>query len=200
MRRRTTEWMAAALCAALLIVLAVRLWGPAGDKLGLALRATARWSFLLFWLASCGGALAALFGDRFRRLAEHRRAFGLSFASAHLAHVGLIAWMLLALGATFPRSVLMIFGIAVFWTYLLALLSIRRLSEMLNPTVWRIVRTVGVEYISCAFILDFAKHPFRGGTGHLLAYLPFLVLALAGPALRVGAAVKRVAEQHRLLT
>jgi len=52
-----------------------------GEKLGVALRATARWSFLLFWLAYAGGALATLFGPKFQALARRGRDFGLSFAS-----------------------------------------------------------------------------------------------------------------------
>jgi hypothetical protein len=50
-----------------------------------------------------------------------------------------------------------------------------------------------------AFIADFAKNPFRGGVGHLLVYLPFLVVALAGPVLWIGAVAKRRGEQRRLL-
>jgi hypothetical protein len=80
-RRTTTEWMAAALCVALAIVLAVRVWGPPGDKLTLPCAS--------FWLQVPGA---------------------------------------------------------------LALLSIRRVSAMLHPTIWRLVRTVGVEYISYAFM------------------------------------------------
>jgi hypothetical protein len=73
--------MAAAFCVALAIVLAVRVWGPPGDKLGVGLRS--------FWLQVPGA---------------------------------------------------------------LALLSIRRVSAMLHPTIWRFVRNMGVEYISYAFM------------------------------------------------
>src|SRR5271169_1487085 len=89
---KTREWMGAALGVALLIVLAVSLLAPE-HKLSLALRSTARWSFLLFWLASVGGALATLFGSRFKELAARARDFGLAFASAHLVHLGLVAWL-----------------------------------------------------------------------------------------------------------
>src|SRR5271165_2751667 len=144
----TTEWMGAAFIVALATVVMVRVFAAPGDKLGVALRATARWSYLWFWLAYAGGALATLFGARFQALAQRGRDFGLAFASAHLVHVGLVAWLLHIETKPFPRPALIFFGIAVFWTYLLALLSIRSLSAMLNPTVWRIVRIIGVEYIS----------------------------------------------------
>jgi hypothetical protein len=190
----TAEWMGASLGAALVIVLIIYLGAGHGEKLALALRATARWSFLWFWLASVGGALAALFGSHFQNLAQRARDFGLAFASAHLAHLGLVAWLLYHSVTPFPRSPLLFFGIGVFWTYLLALLSIKGLSAMLAPSIWRIVRTLGVEYISFAFLIDFAKNPFQGGVLNLLAYLPFLILAIAGPLLRLAAVAKRMSQ------
>jgi len=194
----TGEWMGAAFVVALAIVLAVRLGVEPREQLTLALRLTARWSFLWFWLASAGGALAALFGPSFQPLAQRGRDFGLAFASAHLVHLGLVAWLLYRSVTPFPRSALIFFGIAVFWIYLLALLSIRRLAAMLAPAIWRIVRTLGVEYISLAFLADFAKNPFQGGVRHLVAYLPFLVLAVAGPLLRLTATAKRLSLVRRL--
>ncbi len=190
-RPTTTEWMGAAFAVALVLILAVHLGVVQGHRLGTALRVTARWSFLWFWLASAAGALATLFGASFLPLAQRGRDFGLAYASAHTAHVGLVALLLYRTVTPFPRTTLIFFGIGVFWTYLLALLSAGRLSAMLNPAVWRVVRTLGVEYISFAFLVDFAKNPFKHGIGHFLAYLPFLALALAGPLLRLAAALKR---------
>jgi hypothetical protein len=68
MRRRstTTEWMAASFGVALAIVIAIRFTAGPGERTESALRATGGWSFVLFWLATAGGALAALLGDRFR--------------------------------------------------------------------------------------------------------------------------------------
>ncbi len=55
------------------------------------------------------------------------REFGLSFASAHLVHVGLVVWLGIILGKV-PLSggLLLFFLIALFFTYLLAALSFRR--------------------------------------------------------------------------
>lgn len=196
MRRGTTlRWMGAALGVALMIVLAVGLFAS-GHKLSLALRLTARWSFLLFWLASAGGALATLFGSRFSGVAARARDFGLAFASAHLAHLGLVAWLYYAYQGP-GRSTIIIFGIAAFFTYLLALFSLKQVTAMLNPRVWKIVRTIGTEYISFAFLYDFARNPFQGGILHIIEYLPFLILAVAGPLLRLAALVTR-RQQRRL--
>jgi hypothetical protein len=196
-RLTTREWMAASFLVGLVIVLVIRMGAGPGERVDMALRATARWSFLLFWLASAGGALATLFGSRFQALARRARDFGLAFASAHLAHLGVVAWLYVSDNPP-ARSTLIFFGIAAIWTYVLAILSIKRLSAGLNPRVWRTVRTLGVEYIGLAFLTDFAKHPFQGGVLDVANYLPFLALAIAGPVLRLAALVKRLSQVRRL--
>jgi len=197
MRRRTTrEWMAAAFAVGLTIVMIVRWVEGPGERVSVALRSTARWSFLLFWLASAGPALATLFGPRFLPLARRARDFGLAFASAHLAHLGVVAWIYSTSVVVPLRSTLIFFGIAVFWTYLLAILSWNHLSARLKPRVWRMVRTVGVEYIAFAFWTDFAMHTFTGGIANFFVYLPFVTLAVAGPPLRLAAALKRLSESE----
>ncbi len=84
--------------------------------------------------------------------------FGLSFASAHLVHLGLVARLYYVSPSPLPQSSLIYFGIAAIFTYVLAILSVKRLSARLNPTVWRTVRTLGVEYIALVFLTDFAKN------------------------------------------
>jgi hypothetical protein len=128
MRRRTTaKWMAVSFAVSLAIIMEYRLGAGPGERVSGALRATARWSFLLFWFASVGRALATLFGRRFQALAVHARDLGLSYASAHLAHVGLVVWVYyyaIAHGKEVPsQHTLIFFGIAVFWTYLIAIWS-----------------------------------------------------------------------------
>jgi hypothetical protein len=186
--------MAAAFAVGLVIIMIARgVEGP-GERVSVALRATARWSFLLFWLASAGPALATLFGPRFLSLARRARDFGLAFASAHLAHLGVVAWIYSTSVDVPEQSTLIFFGIAVFWTYLLAILSWNHLAVKLNPRVWRILRIVGVEYIAFAFWTDFAIHTFAGGFVNFLVYSPFVTLAVAGPPLRLAAALKRLSE------
>lgn len=197
-RRTTTEWMAAAFAVGLAIVLVARMVEGPGERVAMALRVTARWSFILFWLASAGRALTTLFGPRFLPLAQRSRDLGLSFASAHLAHLGLVAWIYYSSAEPPSRSTLLFFGIAVFWTYLLAILSFNRLFSKLNPLVWRVLRTVGIEYIAFAFLTDFAQHTFQGGALNTIVYLPFVTLAAAGPLLRLAAALKHLSQTRRL--
>lgn len=111
---------------------------------------------------------------------------------------GVVAWVYYSSPDPPARSTLIFFGIAAIWTYVLAILSIKRLSARLNPQVWRTVRTVGVEYISLAFLTDFAKHSFQGGVLDAAYYLPFLALAVAGPLLRFAAMLKRSGQVRRL--
>ena len=84
------------------------LHGTKPHALNIALFITARWSFLLFWLAYAGGGLAVLFGPVARPIARRGREFGLSFAAAHLVHVGLVAWLCL-IGAAPRRGLLYLF-------------------------------------------------------------------------------------------
>src|SRR6516162_8690367 len=87
-------WMGLAFAAVLILtaaVLTVFGAGVRGTMLGLQM--TARFSFLLFWPAYAGSALWALFGLTFLPLKRRVREFGLAYASAHLGHVGLVAWL-----------------------------------------------------------------------------------------------------------
>jgi hypothetical protein len=183
--------MIAATSVSLALAFVAYLSAPPNDAIGIALRATARWSFILFWSASVGGALVTLFGTRFKSLSTRARELGLSFASAHLVHLALVVRLYYVAATTpFRRSTIVIFGIAVFWTYLLALLSVPRISGKLTPRMLRIIRIVGVEYISFAFFFDFAKRMVQDGMMHPI-YLPFVALAAAGPLLRFLAAINR---------
>lgn len=188
--------MIGAAAVALSIVLVIGVVTAPGERVPLALRATARWSFLWFWLASTGSALFTLFGSRFQPIAQRARDFGLAFAAAHLVHIGLAVFLVYVLAAPFPLPKLIFFAIGAFWVYLLALLSIKRVAAMLQPRAWRIVRIIGVEYISLVFLDDFYRKPFEGGIANLLIYLPFLMMAVAGPILRIAAAVKRRARDQ----
>jgi hypothetical protein len=194
----TIELMAATFGVALAMVIIIRMIEGPAQRLDTALRATARWSFLWFWLASSSSAIATLFGSNYRALAQRARDFGLAFASAHLAHVGLVAWLLYHAVTPFPSLIFL--SIGLFWIYLLALLSVKRLSAMLGPRIWRLIRTLGVEYIAFVFLVDFAKNPYQDGVLSLIAYLPFQAMAVAGPLLRIAAVAKRATQARKVVT
>jgi hypothetical protein len=155
----------------------------------MALRVTARWCFLVFWLAYAGGPLAVLFGPAFGRLARRGREFGLAFAAALVVHLGLVVWLYhVSVKTPVSAKTLIFFGIAVFWVGLLALLSLVRVSGLFDPMAARILRSVAMNYLAFAFLIDFAKNPLRGDFGTFIGYAPFLALAVAGPGLRIVAA------------
>ena len=187
----TAVSMAAAfLIAFVLAVVILAIFGVADRGIRIALRATARWSFLLFWLAYAGGAMAKLLEPRFNALAQQGRAMGLTFASAQLVHVALILWLFyLAAG---PGGDMLVFWAGILCTYLLALFSWPRTRDALGPGAWRILRTVAMEYIAYVFAVDFILIPLQehGVGGYPLSYVPFAVMLVGGAGLRIAAVAR----------
>jgi hypothetical protein len=185
-------WMLAAFCGALAIavsVLATMGTGDRGTSVGLQL--TGRFSLLLFWPAYAGAATAALFGSRFNILARHGRDFGLAYAAAHLVHIGLVVHIITLSGRLTLNSIMPFFAIGVAWTYLLALSSIKSISELLPPAFWRIVRNVGLEYLALVFLADLVLRRIETYDRHPLLYLPFSILLIVGTVLRQAAIAQR---------
>jgi hypothetical protein len=184
--------MGSALCAALCLAAATLFTLGAGERgTAAALQLTARLSFLFFWPAYAGGALAVLFGGKFRLLKARAREFGLAFAAAMLVHAGLIGW-LCWIGDAPGRDTFLFFGIGLGWTYLIALASIGRLQSLLGPKGWWLLRLVGLNYIALAFAMDFFRKPLLTDARQIAGYLPFAVLTAAAPLLRLAALGQRM--------
>jgi hypothetical protein len=189
---KTAEWMAAAFIVALAIVAAVYLLAVPSQRLGMALRATARWSFLCFCLATYGGPLTTLFGAIFEPLARKGRDLGLAFAAAHTVHIGLVVWLLYISTEPFPRVSLVVFSIGVFFVYLLAVISLSStLSARLGPQRWKNLRSIGVEYIAFAYAFEFGGRILDGNLANAIHYLPLFAAAVGVPLLRIAAYIKR---------
>ena len=192
----TGWWGASAFAAAATVAAAALVLFGAGERgTDIALKATARLSFLLFWLAYAGGGLAALVGPALQLLKRHGRDFGLAFASAHLIHIALVVW-LCWIGAAPDAGVFRFFVPPLVFVYILALFSIRRLQQVLGRTGWWLLRTFAMTYIAYAFAADFRPYPL-GGTMHILEYLPFAVLSIAGPILYFAALLPSVLDSRR---
>jgi hypothetical protein len=185
-RHSTAFWMMASFVVAAALTAIVFEAVDAHDRVGVALRVTARWSFLLFWLAYTGSAMATLWGPPFDRLARHGREFGLAFASAQLVHVGLILLSGSGAGMAF-------FWVGIVFTYLLALFSLPRVRDAMAPLLWRISLVIALNYIALVFAADFIEGPLkRGGIANYpLSYLPFALMLIVGVGLRVVAFVHR---------
>jgi hypothetical protein len=159
----------------------------AGDQgTFVALRLTARWSFLLFWFAYAGGAITKLSGLRLGGLERRGREFGLAFASAQLVHVGLVLWLFNIL--TGPVDAMVFFWVGVLCTYLLAIFSLPRLRDALGLRIWRAFRLIALEYIALVFADDFILAPLQatGFRSYPLSYLPFAVMLVGAIGLRLA--------------
>jgi hypothetical protein len=100
-RYKTLVWMALAFCASLGSAVGLIAVFGINPGFSLALRATARWAFLLYLPAYVGGPLTSLFGSAFLPVRQRAREFGLAFASAMIVHLGIVV-CLCAIGAAPP--------------------------------------------------------------------------------------------------
>src|ERR1700722_6521570 len=200
-------WMGLAFgVAAVLAGLVLADQGAGAAGIGMALRGNARWSFVLFWMAYAGGALAVLLAPAFApmlvALGRRGREFGLAFAAAHLVHLGLVLWLFWILRRPpLTGFLLAFFAIGIVWTYLLAGLSFGGFSHALGSTVWRTLRILGMNYILLAFARDFVPAVLHADIGHrgfwyLANYVPFAALSIAAPILTVAAANHRWRTRH----
>ena len=187
-------WIGVALGMALVSACLILGVGGISEKpTRLALEVTARWSFILFWLAYTGNALAQLSG--WEGIGGHAREFGLSFAAAHLVHVALVIWLSYLLGRiALSGGLLLFFAVGLFWVYLLAALSFGGARAM-GRQAWRIIRFVGMNYILIAFGRDFVlpilhPKPAQHTLAHFLAYAPFAALSVAAPLLVLAVSLR----------
>ncbi len=141
--------------------------------------------------------MVVLFGPAFAPLALRGREFGLAFAAAHLVHIGLIVWLYQILGhSPLTGSLSIFFMVAIGWTYLLAALSFGGPAKVLGPTVWPLVRVLGMNYILLAFARDFVLSVMHADIthakiGYLVDYVPFAAMSIAAPLLVVAASARR---------
>lgn len=185
-------WMAAAFLVSLgLAAFVLGKFGAGEHGTVEALRATARWCFVLFWPAYAGGAAAKFCGPRFGLLARHGREFGLAFAAALAVHVGLVLWLLRVTAD--PAGSMLFFWAGVFCTYALALFSLPRLRDALGRRLWRILCELALQYIALVFAVDFIVAPLRtsGPDQYPPTYLPFVIMLVGGALLRLAAHVRR---------
>jgi hypothetical protein len=163
-----------------------------------ALALTARWSFLLFWVAYTSGAMVAVFGPTFAPLARRGREFGLAYAAAQSVHLGLVILFWITFRMPLGVSGVAFFGMGILWTYLLAFFSFAKLAESLGPRAWRTLRIAAMNYILFAFAIEFVPRVILSGRNmnfvYLIAYVPFASMSVAAPLLVLAAAALRPME------
>jgi hypothetical protein len=191
----TWVWIAGAFGGALALAVAIlAVCGTGLDGLRLVVRATARWSFLFFWLSYTGGALAVLFGPAFAGLARRARASGLAFAAALAVHIGFVVWLGVVIREIpLQGGLLWFFLVALFFTCLLVLLSFGIGTRRLGP-LWRPLLLLATTYILIAFGRDFVLGALDEKTQQWLyaaEYLPFALLSLVAIPLRLAAFLRQ---------
>ncbi|MDB5448010.1 MAG: hypothetical protein JWQ97_3327 [Phenylobacterium sp.] len=179
---------AAALAVVLAAVAAIRL-GLGKDGIEAALRLTARLAFLLFWPSYAAGALVILFGPAFAPLKRRGRDFGLAFAAVLAVHLGLVA-ALCWIGAAPSARIFLIFGPGAVAAALLALCSIARVGGAIGAAGWWALKNLAMNYLLFDFAVDFLRAQPAPAILHRPDYLPFAVLTVAAPALRLLAWLK----------
>ena len=196
----TASWMAVGFFVALVLAAVVLAkYGVRERGAAVGLQLTARWSFLLFWFAYAGSAMARLFGARFDALARRGRDFGLAYASAQVVHVSLVLWIFYL--APDKNGGMVFFWVGILCTYLLALFSIPGFREALGPQLWRAYRAAALEYIALAFAADFILGPLQATQAikyWALRYLPFVLLLIGGVGLRLAARLRGDSRRSRI--
>jgi DMSO/TMAO reductase YedYZ heme-binding membrane subunit len=159
----------------------------------LALRTTARLSFVYFMLAFVATPLARLRpSDATRWLVRRRRAFGVAFGGSMTIHVGCIARLY---GLYAPERPPMVtdadFFVGVPGLVLVALMTITSFMAVrrrMTPALWRRLHRTGLWVVWSIFFLCLVDSVGRKETDHpVTAYYAFIAVLLAGLSLRVAA-------------
>ncbi len=171
--------------------------GSDSDATELALRTTARVSFVWFMLAFVASPLQQLWPARVSAwLFSRRRALGVIFGLSMSIHVGFILRLYVLHAPARPPMVTDAdFFIGIPGLVLVALLtitSVEALKQRLGPTAWQRLHTTGIWVVWAIFFLCLVDSVGRKTTAHpVLAYHAFIAVLLLGMGLRVVAARRR---------
>ena len=159
----------------------------------LALRTTARLSFVYFMLAFVATPRARLRpSDATRWLVRRRRALGVAFGASMTIHVGCIARLYSLYAPDRPPMVTEAdFFVGVPGLVLVALMtftSFRVVRRRMTPALWHRLHRTGLWVVWSIFFLCLVDSVGRKETDHpVTAYYAFIAVLLAGLSLR-GAA------------
>ncbi len=189
--------VAATLANLAVAALVLALAGTGVEGTELALRTTARVSFVWFVLAFVASPLHALRPSRHSlRLVERRSSFGVIFGLSMSMHVGFILRLYELHAPERPPMVTEAdFWIGIPGLVLVALLTItsfRALRSRLSATAWRRLHLTGIWVVWTIFLLCLVDSVGRKSSDHpVLAYWSFIVVLLGAMGLRLAAAFQR---------
>lgn len=171
--------------------------GSDSDGTELALRATARISFVWFILAFVASPLDQLRPSRLSAwLVRRRRAIGVVFGLSMAIHVGFISRLFVLHVPERPPMVTDAdFFIGIPGLVLVALLTVTSAQaprERLGEIAWKRLHTTGIWVVWTIFFLCLVDSVGRKTTNHpVLAYHTFIAVLLLALGLRVAAARQR---------
>ena len=177
-------WRITTLVTCLIVVGLVINFGLAGwsvPAITHVIDATGRSSLILFAIAFTASSVESLWPSSLSRWSlRNRRWIGLSFASSHFIHLGLIISMTVFFPDPFVRDQSMaqwVFGgLAYGFVLLMALTSTDQAQRWMGMKTWKRLHFVGSHWIWTLFLLTYLKHVKQGP---MWFYLPFLVFTLA---------------------
>ena len=159
----------------------------------LALRLTARLSFVYFMVAFVASPLARLRPGTFSRwLVRRRRAFGVAFGASMTIHVGCILRLYTLYAPDRPPMVTDAdFFVGVPGLVLVALMtatSLIAVRRRIPPRAWKRLHTVGLYAVWSIFFLCLIDSVSRKETDHpVVAYYAFIAVLVAAMTLRLTA-------------
>jgi sulfoxide reductase heme-binding subunit YedZ len=187
-------WIVGATLCGLTVAAAIMIVGGGDrDATRLALRATARVSFVYFVLAFVAAPLARLHPTTWTRwLLRHRRAFGIAFGATMSVHVGCILRLYaLYLPERPPMVTDADFLIGVPGLVLVGLMtttSAVAVRRRMAAAAWRRLHRVGIWVVWSIFFLCLVDSVGRKETAHpVLGYWAFVTVLLAALGVRFAA-------------
>lgn len=174
----------AVVAVALLLVLDFFRTGGGEAFFAVAIRHTARVSFVFFLLAFTASALAARWPSPWTRWQRNnRRYLGVTFAVLHLVHAGFIAAQARATAGSSigERSLVDLVAGSLGYLFVLAMLatSTDTTARIIGPRAWTRLHTTGSWVIAVVFFVT-----YFGRAGQDLAFLPQVVALVLAFALR----------------
>lgn len=182
-------WSLFAWLAFALFAMTALLWVLSPDVEGVrsVIRATARSSLLLFFLAATASAVYRLWpGDWTRWQRQNRRYLGLAFALSHGLHLVAIVAFARMDPLTFQTQTNPLNqafgGVAYLFIFAMAATSFDRTARWLGPVAWKRLHTIGIHYVGFIFLASYARRALENpqywlGAAVILAALGLRLLA-----------------------
>ena len=196
-RREIVLVAAATLLNALLATALLLFAGADSDGTELALRTTARVSFVWFVLTFVASPIHQLWPSSFSDwLLRRRRAFGIIFGFSMSLHVGFILRLFELHAPQRPPMVTdadFLIGIpGLIMVALMTITSLDAFKQRLGPRRWQLLHSAGSWLVWSIFFLCLVDSVGRKNTDHpLSAYYAFIIVLLMGLSLRIVAARQR---------